>query len=191
MTKKGKISRERIIEAANRLIYTRGYNQTSVSDVANAVGITKGNLNYHFKSKEDLLDAVIQFRITAINETLEQWETKFPDTNDRLKRFVHMVLNEKQDIVRYGCPMGTLNSELGKNQLVLQSGSIKMFDLFQCWLEKVFKQLDSKKSKARSKHLLSMAQGAALMSYIYSDEKMLKEECKAINMWIDSLFRTT
>ncbi len=187
MTQKGKISRDRIIEAANRLIYTKGYNQTSISDVATEVGITKGNLHYHFKSKEELLDAVIQFRLLMISETLKQWEEQLPEAKVRLKRFIQMILNEEQDIVRYGCPMGSLNSELGKFQLSLQTSSREMFDLFQNWLEKVFKQLDSKKSKARSKHLLSMAQGAALMSYIYSDVKMLKDECNLINEWIDSL----
>lgn len=187
MTQKGKISRERIIEAANRLVYTKGYNQTSVSDIATAVGITKGNLHYHFKSKEELLEAIIQYRLTMINEMLMQWEEQFPEAKARLKRFVQMVLNEEQDIVRYGCPMGSLNAELGKFQLSLQASSREMFDVFQVWLEKVFKQLDSKKSKARSKHLLSMAQGAALMSYIYSDAKMLKDECKIIDEWIDLL----
>ena len=187
MTQKGKISRERIIEAANRLIYTKGYNQTSISDVATAVGITKGNLHYHFKSKEELLEAIIQFRLAMISEMLKQWEEQLPDAKDRLKRFVQMILNEEQDIVRYGCPMGSLNAELGKFQLSLQASSREMFDLFQHWLEKVFKQLDSKKSKVRSKHLLSMAQGAALMSYIYSDAKILKDECKSIDEWIDSL----
>jgi len=187
MTQKGKISRERIIEAANHLVYTKGYNQTSISDVATAVGITKGNLHYHFKSKEELLEAVIQFRLAMISEMLKQWEHQFPEAKAKLKRFVQMILNEEQDIVRYGCPMGSLNSELGKFQLSLQNSAREMFDLFQHWLEKVFKQLDNKKSKVRSKHILSMAQGAALMSYIYSDTKILKDECKSINDWIDSL----
>ena len=184
MTAKGKISRERIVDAANRLVYTKGFNQTSVSDVANAVGITKGNLHYHFKSKEELLEAVIHFRKTSIGEMLEQWNEEFPNAKDKLKRFVQMLLNEEKDIVRYGCPMGSLNSELGKFQPSLQLISREMF---QNWLEVVFKQLDNKKIKARSRHLLSMGQGAAMMSYIYSDAKILKDECKIMNEWIDTL----
>lgn len=187
MTVKGKISRERIIEAANRLIYTKGFNQTSVSDVADAVGITKGNLHYHFKSKDELLEAIIHFRKTLIIEMLEQWDEEFPETKAKLKRFVKMLLNEEKDIVRYGCPMGSLNSELGKFQPSLQANSKEMFDLFQNWLEVVFKKLDSKKSKTRSRHLLSMAQGAAMMSYIYADAKILKDECRLMNEWIDAL----
>ena len=98
-----------------------------------------------------------------------------------------MILNGEQGIVRYGCPMGSLNAELGKFQLSLQTSSREMFDLFQHWLEKVFRLLDIKKSKVHSKHLLSLAQGAELMSYIYFDAKILKDECKSISEWIDSL----
>lgn len=187
MTVKGKISRERIVEAANRLIYTKGFNKTSVSDVADVVGITKGNLHYHFKSKEELLEAIIQYRKTLITELLKQWDNEFSDARAKLKRFVQMLLNEEKDIVRYGCPMGSLNSELGKFQSSLQSSSKEMFDLFQNWLEEAFKQLDSKKSKARSRHLLAMGQGASMMSYVYSDSKILKDECKIMNEWIDTL----
>lgn len=187
MTVKGKISRERIIEAANRLVYTKGFNQTSISDVADAVGITKGNLHYHFKSKEELLEAIIHYRKTLIAELLKQWDKNFPEPHEKLKRFVKMLLNEEKDIVRYGCPMGSLNSELGKFQSQLQLNSKEMFDLFRGWLESVFKQLDSKKSKARSLHLLSMAQGAAMLSYVYSDSKILKGECTIMNEWIDAL----
>ncbi len=187
MSAKGKISRERIIESANRLVYTKGFNQTSISDVAGAVGITKGNLHYHFKSKEELLDAIIHYRISIITDLLKQWDSELPDARAKLKRFVQMLLNEEQDIVRYGCPMGSLNAELGKFQPSLQLNSKEMFDLFQKWLEVVFKELDKKLSKARSLHLLSMAQGAAMMSYVYSDSKILEDECKLMNEWIDAL----
>lgn len=187
MTQRGKISRDRIIEAANRLIYTKGYNQTSFADVAEAVGITKGNLHYHFRSKDELFDAVIAHRIEVIRDLLQQWDEQFPDAHDKLKRFVQMLRNETPDIIRYGCPMGSLNVELGKCQLSLQSRARDMFDLFRVWLETTMKQIDKKNAKALSLHLFAMAQGAVLMSYVYCDDKLLKDECARIESWIDSL----
>lgn len=187
MTRKGQISRERIIEAANRLIYIKGYNQTSFADVANDVGITKGNLHYHFKSKDELLEAIIDHRLAMIADTLATWDEQFPAAKDRLKRFVQMLLSEEQGVVRYGCPMGSINMELGKCQLSLRDKAREMFDLFQDWLSLVFKQLGYKDHTAQAKHLLAMAQGAALMSYVYTDAKILRDECKAINDWIDKL----
>lgn len=180
-------NRERIIHAANRLIYIKGYNQTSFADVADEVGISKGNLHYHFRSKDDLLEAIIALRMQAIEKNLAQWDEEFPDPKDKLRRFVQMLLNEETDLVRYGCPLGSLNMELGKYQLELRDKSREMFDLFQQWLEKAFQQMGCQDSQSLSAHLLTMAQGAALMTYVYADGDLLKNECNKILQWIESL----
>lgn len=187
MSEQGQSSRARIVEKANRLFYTKGYNQTSFADIADAVGITKGNLHYHFRSKDDLLETVIDHRIAMIAQQLAQWDAQYPEARDKLKRFVQMLLNEETDLVRYGCPLGSLNVELGKCQQSLQAKSRVMFDQFQHWLEKAFVQLGKPDSQSLSQHLLSMAQGAALMTYVYGDISVLKNECKNINDWIDAL----
>lgn len=49
-----------IIEAAKGLFFTKGYEQTSTVDIMRAVGIAKGTLYYHFASKEEILDAMIE-----------------------------------------------------------------------------------------------------------------------------------
>jgi len=184
---KGEAARQRIIDAANKLIYQQGYQATSLADVADAIGVTKGNLHYHFNSKEDLLDAVIYHRLEGISIQLQQWQQDYATPVERLKRFVQMLLNEEAQLVRFGCPMGSLNMELGKSQKSLQAKSLVMFQYYLTWLEKQFKQLDRQNGKALSQHLITMAQGAALMAYIYQDPKWLKQECKQIDSWIDSL----
>lgn len=187
MNDKKQNRREDIVEKANRLVYTKGFNQTSFADIADELGITKGNLHYHFNSKEELLEAIIAFRVDIIKTNLAQWDEAFPDPIDKLKRFVQMLLNEEKDVVRYGCPIGSLNMELGKYQQSMQEKSRILFDLFLNWLEKIFKQLGKKNSKSLSRHLLAMAQGTALMTYVYADKKLLKEESVNIINWIESL----
>lgn len=49
-----------IIQTAKELFNQRGYNQVSTQDIANALGISKGNLNYHFKRKEDIISAIVE-----------------------------------------------------------------------------------------------------------------------------------
>lgn len=48
-----------IIKAAATLFAEKGYDQCSVNDILNAVGIAKGTFYYYFKSKEDVLDAAV------------------------------------------------------------------------------------------------------------------------------------
>nr|WP_276925676.1 TetR/AcrR family transcriptional regulator [Faecalibaculum rodentium] len=51
--------RSEILDAAEKLFGTKGYDATSTGDILRALGIARGTLYYHFKSKEDILDAMI------------------------------------------------------------------------------------------------------------------------------------
>ena len=60
--KKGDARREQILRTAEKLFYANGYEQTSVQDILDEIGISKGGFYHHFESKLDLLDAICQQR---------------------------------------------------------------------------------------------------------------------------------
>ena len=105
-----KTTRDQIVEAADRLFYRQGYEHTSFSDIADAVQISRGNFYYHFKTKDEILDAVIGARLANTREMLEQWEIEGDRPEDRIRSFIHMLIANRADIKRYGCPVGTLCS---------------------------------------------------------------------------------
>lgn len=53
-------TRREILETAKKLFNEHGYNSVSTRDISNAVGISKGNLTYHFKKKEDIVEALVE-----------------------------------------------------------------------------------------------------------------------------------
>ncbi|SFE91057.1 transcriptional regulator, TetR family [Paenibacillus algorifonticola] len=53
-----------ILDAAEMLFYTKGYNKTTINDILQEIGIAKGTFYYYFKSKEEVMDAIIM-RIVA------------------------------------------------------------------------------------------------------------------------------
>jgi len=57
--------RNEILDAAGRLFGAKGYNKCTVNDILDAVGIAKGTFYYYFKSKEEVLDAIIE-RVTEM-----------------------------------------------------------------------------------------------------------------------------
>ena len=57
-----KTTRDQIVEAADQLFYQNGYERTSFSDIAEAVHISRVNFYYHFRTKDEILDAVIGLR---------------------------------------------------------------------------------------------------------------------------------
>lgn len=63
VVKEAEERKEEILDAAEKLFAAKGVDNTSTGDILNAVGIARGTLYYHFKSKEEILDGVIE-RIT-------------------------------------------------------------------------------------------------------------------------------
>ena len=186
VVKKGEANRKLIIDAANKLFYEKGYNQTAFSEVAEASGIPKGNFYYYFKSKDELLDAVIDDRLDGIRQMLNDWEQEFNEPQQRLLRFAEIPLYEMDGVLRYGCPMGSLNVELGKTQLLLQSRAAEMFTLFLEWLQRQFKTLkyDKTESHNLALHMISVLQGAVLMGNVYQDRSFVEREVAMVKEWI-------
>lgn len=58
--------RNEILDVAERLFCTRGYDNTSTNDILAEIGIARGTLYYHFKSKEDILDGMIDRILSGI-----------------------------------------------------------------------------------------------------------------------------
>lgn len=64
VVKEAEERKNEILDAAERLFGAKGFDGTSTTDILNEIGIARGTLYYHFKSKEDILDAMIG-RITG------------------------------------------------------------------------------------------------------------------------------
>lgn len=109
-----KTTRDEIIEAADDLFYRQGYEHTSFTDIANVVKISRGNFYHHFKSKDEILDAVIDKRLADRQAMLQRWEIEGETPEDRIRSFIDILIVHGEKIKRYGCPIGTLTSELAK-----------------------------------------------------------------------------
>lgn len=188
LKRKGQEFRQHIVATANRLFYQRGYNQTSFTDIADEAGVPRGNFYYYFKTKDEILDAVVDYRLDGIRAMLVEWEASIPEPRDRLKRYVQILLNEEQDILRYGCPMGTLNVELSKTQLVLQSRSREMFAVFFDWLKAQFLALGcGRAAREYALHLLAVMQGVSLLTNAFGDTAFLRKEATRLKQWLDEI----
>ncbi|MEK6663804.1 MAG: TetR/AcrR family transcriptional regulator [Pseudomonadota bacterium] len=183
----GETVRREIVEAANRLFYHRGYNQTSFTDIAEAAGIPRGNFYYYFKTKDDILGAVIDARIENIQTMLVEWDAVDPDPRQRLKRFAQMIRGSEKDLLRYGCPMGSLNIELGKAQPALKARAKKMFDLFIDWLTRQLAALGQADAARLALQVMGRVQGVAVMTQVYGDREFLRAQLAEFDAWIESL----
>ena len=137
-------TRKHIIEAADMLFYQQGYEATSFMDISKVVKISRGNFYYHFKSKDELLNAVIEERMINTGKMLRLWEIEGQNPLERIQCFIRILIKNQNKIKLYGCPVGTLSMELAKLNHNLRFETNKIFSLFRSWLREQFTLLGCK-----------------------------------------------
>jgi AcrR family transcriptional regulator len=188
MPKKSERTRQRIVEAANRLFYHKGYNQTSFSDVVMAAAVPRGNIYYYFKTKDEILEAAIRYRTERISQMLEQWTGTYRTPIERLHRFLDILSDSADAIMRYGCPMGSLNTELGKEQRELQEKAENLFKVFESWLCDQFAELGyAGRAHELALRLMAQGQGINVMAHVHNDPAFLRREKARLGRWLDQL----
>jgi len=186
-----KTTRDHIVEAADQLFYRQGYEHTSFSDIADAVQISRGNFYYHFKTKDEILDAVISLRLANTQTMLEQWENGGEHPADRIRSFIHILIANQAKIMAYGCPVGTLCAELAKLNHAAQPEANKLFTLFRTWLRRQFTLLGREADADRlAMHLLARSQGVATLANALHDEKFIELEVEQMCSWVRSCTET-
>ena len=187
-----KTTRDHIVEAADRLFYRQGYEHTSFAHIADAVQISRGNFYHHFKSKDEILDAVIGSRLADTQNLLDQWEAEATEPADRIRQFIHILIVNKADIQRYGCPVGTLATELAKLNHASQGEAQLLFTLFRTWLRRQFTLLGRRAdADALAMHLLARSQGVATLATAFPGDKFIHHEVKQMQDWLASCIEGT
>ena len=181
-------TRERIVEAADDLFYRQGFEHTSFASIAQAVEISRGNFYHHFKSKDQILDAVIDRRLDNTRAMLETWEQQAASPRERIRCFVRILITNRAKIELHGCPVGTLTTELAKLEHTAQDKAARVFTLFRRWLTHQFEALGHEASAdALAMHVLGRSQGVAVLASAYRDPTFIDREVDDIERWLKSL----
>ncbi len=181
-------TRRQIIEAADNLFYRQGFEHTSFADISSMVSISRGNLYHHFKTKDDILDAVIKTRLDRTQHMLTAWEEQTATPKDRIRSYIKILLSNWSMIKDYGCPVGTLCTELAKLNHASKAEANKVFTLFRVWLKAQFTQLGhTQDADSLAMHVLSWSQGVATLGNAFDDLQYVKQEVEKMYDWLDDL----
>ncbi|MBP1847967.1 AcrR family transcriptional regulator [Rhizobium petrolearium] len=181
-------TRQEIVDAADRLFYEQGFEATSFADIASAVNLSRGNFYYHFKTKDEILGAVIALRLANTRQMLEAWETEGREPADRIRSFIHILIMNRVKIMAYGCPVGTLCSELAKLDHIAKEEAAKLFILFRDWLARQFAAFGRETdAEALAMHILMRSQGVASLATAFHDESFIRREVEDMCDWLEAL----
>ncbi len=96
-------ARSRIMEEAMRLFVTRGYDGISMREIAEAVGITKAAIYYHYRDKEEVLLAILRSLLAAIERLIDEAQADGGSTRDQLERVMAGIFampTEQRGLIR-------------------------------------------------------------------------------------------
>lgn len=93
-------TKQKILDTARTLFNNYGYNSVSLRDIARAVGISEGNLTYHFKKKENLMESLLSETESTlpvgIPQTLEELDAIFLDQQQAVQKNLYFFLHYAQ-----------------------------------------------------------------------------------------------
>jgi TetR/AcrR family transcriptional repressor of nem operon len=127
-----------ILDVAERLVQTRGFNGFSYADVAAELKITKAALHYHFAGKSELGEALITRYATRFAEALAGVEARTDDAPGRLDAYVDLYLGVLRD--ERMCLCGMMAAEYKTLPAPMQDTVLRFFDYNESWLARVLEQ---------------------------------------------------
>ena len=122
----------RILDEAERLVQTRGYNGFSYADIASALGVTKASLHYHYASKAALGRRLIERYCEGFANALQSIDESGGDGCERIRRYVDIyerVLNDGRM-----CLCGMLAAEYETLPEPMRKGLTAFFETNETWL---------------------------------------------------------
>lgn len=123
---------DHILDVAERLAQTRGFNGFSYADIAAEVGITKASLHYHFPTKAELGSALIARYTAGFQGALASIATSDGDVRSKLERYV-LIYREVLGAGRM-CLCGMLAAEYETLPAPMQAALRAFFDQNEHWL---------------------------------------------------------
>lgn len=95
-------TKRKIFETSMRLFAEKGYENTSIEEITATVGVAKGTLYYHFTSKEEIFDFLVQEGVKLLQNSVEIKISKYANYLDKIKAIVLIqlkIVNKYEDII--------------------------------------------------------------------------------------------
>jgi AcrR family transcriptional regulator len=180
--------RERLIAAACEVIYRQGVERATLADIAEAADVPVGNVYYYFKTKDDIIAGVAAAYVQHFQSAVADLQRQYRTPKTRLKALVRFLAEQRNMIADYGCPHGTLCSELGKQN----AGSTPPIAalLMQVpieWAEQQFRAMGRGDAHDLAVELMAAYEGSAVLTHALAQPEVMARQARRLERRIDAL----
>jgi TetR/AcrR family transcriptional repressor of nem operon len=166
-------TKTKILDAAERMTQTRGINGFSYLDLADEVGVKTSSIHYHFKTKSDLMLAMVMRIENVFGEGFDELQASIDSPQQRLREVVKLIQGYVKD--DKFCLCGMMTAELQSVSEDVKARLKSFFKQFQDWLEKQFKEMKRKDAKGLAIGFMSGLEGSLLLARLHNDPKIVKK----------------
>ena len=125
ITKDPVVRRNEIIDAAEELFYSVGYDETSVSDIVKSIGVAQGTFYNYFASKEAVLEALVERHVSQISAKLAGIENSEMTAIQKFERMFYTIFENLRNGDGWAFDFLYYNKHLQiTEKLIRQSGSM-------------------------------------------------------------------
>src|SRR5215471_1418259 len=182
------LKRDRLIEAAKIMFYQQGVTGTTLADIAQQAEVPLGNIYYHFRTKEALVEAVIQVHLQDVQSLFAQLD-RYPDPLQRLLGLLAAERASEHSLSRYGCPHGSLSQELNKENGQPATNATLLLQAYLDWTASQFRLLGKNEEEAKdfAIDLISSLQGTFLLTNSFRSPELLERKLQRLETWLRTL----
>ena len=190
-------TKEKILDAAQQLMLAKGFPATTVDEICQAAGFTKGSFFHYFASKEHLGKEVLDRFYVLLQQTIDQGS--FRKKSDPLQRvygyvdrFIEMSTNPERPS---GCLLGHFTQELSDTHPEIRSLCAQYFAE---WAALLKHDLDEAKAKyaprasfdtqSVAEYFLAVMQGSRILATAKQDVKVFEQNLRHFKRYVKSLF---
>lgn len=177
-------TRDKLTQAATTLFYKQGVGNTTLADVSAASGVPLGNIYYHFKTKDDLTNAVIRKRSEDLKAAFEVAECESNPT-DKLLAIVRDSRQHSDLLSQQGCPYASLIHDLDK--LGTEHDAAGLLQLYLDYAQAQFLALELPHPHELAGELISRLQGAFVLANALKSQALLDTQLTRIETWLKTL----
>jgi AcrR family transcriptional regulator len=186
LTEAGKGKRDRLVAGAAEVLHRQGVRDTTLAEIAAEAEVPPGNVYYYFKTRDELVAAVIASHAETMQRLLDA-SAELPDPAERLKGLVRSWSEAADLVAAHGCPIGSLCSELNKLGGGLERDAAGLLGTLIAWAEEQFTELGCEDADELAVTLIAGVQGATLLADSFGDPALLVGQVTRLERWIDSV----
>jgi TetR/AcrR family transcriptional repressor of nem operon len=178
--------RERLVAAAQQMLWEHGAEKTTLAEIAAAAGVPLGNVYYYFKTKDALVSAVLD----SLGQTYDVMSARLDEhatPADRLRALIGAWVGRRDQLAAYGCPVGSLSSELDKRDDALRTQAATVLSKLVVWAEAQFQAMGRPDARELAVALVAAYQGIAVVANTLRDPGLIAAEGARLGRWIDEL----